>query len=105
MRMVGKKLGVRHVLEGSVRKGGSRLIITVQLIEVLTRNHLLADKFDGALEDVFELQDRITEGVVGAIEPFVVPAEIERAKRKRTENLDAYNLYLKALPLAWTRSP
>jgi TolB-like protein len=101
MRTVGRELGARYVLEGSVRKGGNRLRITAQLIETETGNHLWAEKYDGALEDVFDLQDRITEGVAGAIEPSVRLAEIERARRKRPDNLDAYDLYLQALPHAW----
>ncbi len=101
VRTVGRELGARYVLEGSVRKGGDRLRITAQLIEAETGNHLWAERYDGALEDVFDLQDRITAGVVGAIEPSVRQAEIERAKRKRPENLDAYDLYLRALPHAW----
>jgi adenylate cyclase len=101
VRTVGRELGVRYVLEGSVRKAGNRLRITAQLIETTTGNHLWAEKYDGALEDVFDLQDRITEGVVGAIEPSVRQAEIERARRKRPDSLEAYDLYLQALPHAW----
>jgi adenylate cyclase len=97
VRLIGRQLGVRYVLEGGVRKSGDRLRITTQLIEAATANHLWAEKFDGQLADVFDLQDRITEGVVGAIEPSVRGAEIERASRKRPENLDAYDLYLRAL--------
>jgi TolB-like protein len=98
IRQVGRELGVRYVLEGSVRKAGSRVRITGQLIEAETGAHLWADKFDGALEDVFDLQDRITETVVGVIEPNVRRAEIERARRKPPDNLGAYDLYLRALP-------
>jgi len=105
VRNVGRELGARYVLEGSVRKGGSRIRITAQLIEAATGNHLWADKYDGALEDVFDLQDRITEGVAAAIEPSLRQAEIERARRKRPDNLDAYDLYLRALPHAWVWSP
>ena len=83
-----------------MRKGGDKLRITGQLIEADSGKHIWADKFDGALADVFDLQDTITAAVVGAIEPSVVRAEIERVKRKRTENLDAYDLYLRALGLA-----
>jgi tetratricopeptide (TPR) repeat protein len=75
------------------------------LIETETGNHLWAEKYDGALEDVFDLQDRITEGVAGAIEPSLRQAEVERARRKRPENLDAYDLYLRALPHAWAWAP
>lgn len=98
IRQVGRELGVRYVLEGSVRKAGARLRITAQLIEAETGAHLWADKFDGALEDVFDLQDKITEAIVGTIEPNLRRAEIERAKRKRPENLDAYDLFLRAMP-------
>jgi TolB-like protein/Tfp pilus assembly protein PilF len=101
VRTVGRELGVRYVLEGSVRRGGDRLRITAQLVEAETGNHLWAERYDGALEDVFDLQDRITEGVVGAVEPSVRLAEIERARRKRPDSLDAYDLYLRALPHAW----
>jgi TolB-like protein len=101
VRTVGRELGARYVLEGSVRKGGNRLRINAQLIETETGNHLWAEKYDGALEDVFDLQDRITEGVAGAIEPSLRQAEIERARRKRPDSLDAYDLYLRALPHAW----
>ena len=102
VRTVGRELGVRYVLEGSVRKSSNRIRITAQLIETATGNHLWAERYDGALEDVFDLQDRITEGVVGAIEPSLRLAEIERARRKRPESLDAYDLYLRALPHTWS---
>jgi tetratricopeptide (TPR) repeat protein len=98
IRQVAKELGVRYVLEGGVRKSGTRLRITGQLIDAATGAHLWAARFDGAIEDVFDLQDRITEKVVGAIEPTLRKAEIERARRKPVENLDAYDLYLRALP-------
>jgi len=105
VREIGRSLGVRYLLEGSVRKGGNRLRITAQLVEAETGSHLWAEKYDGSLEDVFELQDRIAEGVVSAIEPSIRRAEIERARRKRPENLDAYDLYLRALPHAWAFAP
>ncbi len=101
LRQVGRELGARYVIEGSVRKGGNRLRITAQLVEAGTGNHLWAERYNGTLEDVFDLQDQITEGVVGAIEPSVRLAEIERARRKRPDNLDAYDLYLRALPHVW----
>jgi adenylate cyclase len=101
VREVGRALGVRYVLEGSVRRSGQRLRITAQLAESATGQHLWADKYDGASEDVFDLQDRITADVVGAIEPSVQRAEIERARRKRPDSLDAYDRYLRALPHAW----
>jgi len=105
LRQVGRELSARYVIEGSVRKGGSRLRITAQLIETTSGNHLWAEKYDGTLDEVFDLQDRITEGVVGAIEPSVRLAEIERARRKRPDSLDAYDLYLQALPHAWAYTP
>ncbi len=105
VRQVAKELGVRYVLEGSVRKAGNRLRITGQLIDAATGGHLWADRFDGALEDVFDLQDKITASVVGAIEPTLRKAEIERARRKPVENLDAYDLYLRALPHVYAIRP
>ncbi len=98
VRQVGRELGVRYVLEGGVRKAGNRVRITVQLLEAETGAHLWADRFDGALEDVFELQDQITDRVVGIVEPSLRQSEIEHSRRKRPENLDAYDLYLRALP-------
>jgi adenylate cyclase len=97
IKQVGRELGVRYVLEGSVRKGFGRLRITAQLIEASSGAHLWAEKFDGALEDVFELQDAVTERVVGAIEASVNQAEINRSRAKPTRNLDAYDYYLRAL--------
>jgi adenylate cyclase len=97
IRQVGRELGVRYVLEGSIRKSGNRVRITGQLIEAATGNHVWADKFEGDLKDVFELQDRITETVVAAIEPSLQIAEIRRSSFKPTDNLDAYDLYLRAL--------
>jgi adenylate cyclase len=98
IRDVAEKLGVRYVLEGSVRKGGNRVRITGQLIDAESGTHLWADRFDGELEDIFELQDKVTESVVGAIEPSLRMAEIERSKRKPPGDMDAYDLYLRALP-------
>ena len=97
IRQVGRELGVRYVLEGSVRKAGQRLRITGQLIEAETGAHLWADRFDSVLEDVFDLQDRVTMAVAGAIEPSITQAEIRRANRKPTENLQAYDWLLRAL--------
>jgi adenylate cyclase len=99
VKQVSRELGVRYVLEGSVRKGGNRVRITAQLIDATNGAHLWADRFDGALDDVFELQDKVASGVVGAIEPRLRQSEIERAHRKPTESLDAYDLYLRALAL------
>jgi len=97
VRKVGSELGVGYVLEGSVRKAGERIRIATQLIETEAAAHLWADKFDGSVADVFDVQDQITTEVVGAIEPSVRKAEIERAKRKRPDDLTAYDLYLRAL--------
>jgi TolB-like protein len=105
VRQIGSELGVRYVLEGSVRRGGNRLRISAQLVDTATGNHLWAEKYDGAIQDIFDLQDQIAEGVVSATEPSIRRAEIERAKRKRPENLDAYDLYLRTLPHAWAFSP
>src|SRR5262245_32013573 len=97
VKQVGRELGVRYVLEGSVRKAANRMRITGQLVDGATGVHLWAERFDGGLGDIFDLQDRVTESVVGAIAPAVEKAEIERAKRKPTESLDAYSLYLRGL--------
>src|SRR5262245_47272819 len=97
VKQVARELGVRYVLEGSVRKAGNRVRITGQLIDTATGAHIWADRFDGALDDIFELQDEVSSSVVGAIEPKLRLAEIERARRKPTESLDAYDLYLRAL--------
>jgi TolB-like protein len=99
VKQVGRELGVRYVLEGSVRRAGKRLRITGQLVDAATGAHLSADRFDGALEDIFDLQDQMTHHVVGAIAPKLEQAEIERAKRKPTESLDAYDFYLRGLGL------
>jgi TolB-like protein/class 3 adenylate cyclase/Tfp pilus assembly protein PilF len=96
VRQVAKELGVRYVLEGSVRRAGARLRITAQLIDGDTGAHLWARNFDGAVADVFDFQDHITESVVGVVEPHIRHAEIERSRRKRPESLDAYDLFLKA---------
>jgi len=105
VKRIGRELGVRYVLEGSVRKAGQRVRITAQLIDALSGTHLWADRFDGALEDVFELQDKVALSVAGIIEPTLRQAEVERARRKRPESLDAYDLYLRALPFAYTSMP
>jgi TolB-like protein/class 3 adenylate cyclase len=105
VKQVGRELGVRYVLEGSVRKAGGRVRIIAQLIEAETGAHLWADRFEGSLEDVFDLQDRVAFGVAGVIEPTLRQAEIERARRKRQDNLDAYDLYLRALPFAFVGMP
>jgi TolB-like protein/tetratricopeptide (TPR) repeat protein len=106
VKLIGRELGVRYVLEGSVRKAGSRVRITGQLIDASTGMHLWADRFEGQLEDVFDLQDQVTASVVGAIAPKLEQAEIERASRKPTESLDAYDYFLRGVSAVhqWTRS-
>ena len=98
VRQVGRELGVRYVLEGGVRKSGARLRVSAQLVDAETGAHLWADKFDGELKDVFELQDQITDRVVGVVEPNLRKSEMERSRQKRTESLEAYDLFLRALP-------
>jgi TolB-like protein len=102
VRQVGRELGVRYVLEGSVRRAGSRVRFTAQLVDTATGNHVWGEKYDGQAEDLFDLQDRITEAVVGILEPTIQLAEIERTRRKRPENLGAYDYYLRALALTDT---
>jgi adenylate cyclase len=101
VKQVARELGVRYVLEGSVRKAANRVRITGQLIDTASGAHIWADRFDGTLDDIFELQDQVAGGVVGAIEPKLRSAEIERAVRKPTESLDAWDLYLRALALRY----
>jgi adenylate cyclase len=105
IRKVGRELGVRYVLEGSVRRAANRVRITGQLVEAETGRHIWAERYDRAIDDVFALQDEITLSVVGAIEPSLRQAEIERVKRKRPEHLDAYDLVLRAMPLALASMP
>lgn len=97
VKRVGRELGVRYVLEGSVRKAANRVRITGQLIDATSGVHLWADRFEGSLDDIFELQDQIATNVVGAIAPQLERAEIERALRKPTESLDAYDYYLRGM--------
>jgi TolB-like protein len=97
VKQVAQELGVRYVLEGSVRAAGNRVRITGQLINTTTGAHIWADRFDGALDDIFELQDRLASSVAGAIEPKLRQSEIERTSRKPTANLTTYDLYLRAL--------
>src|SRR5262249_4237497 len=94
---VGRELGVRYVLEGSVRKAGSRVRITAQLIDAANSAHLWADRFDGSLEDVFELQDNVAVSVAGVVEPTLQAAEYRRSAAQSTSDLTAYDLYLRAL--------
>ena len=97
VKQVGRELGVRYVLEGSVRRAGSRIRITGQLIDAATAVHIWADRFEGGLEDIFDLQDRVAASVVGAIVPQLRQAEVERAKRKPTESLDAHLCLMRGL--------
>jgi TolB-like protein/class 3 adenylate cyclase len=97
VKQVARALGVRYVLEGSVRKALNRVRITGQLIDTASGAHIWADRFDGALDDIFALQDQVASSVVGAIEPRLRHSEIERAGRKPTDSLDAYDLYLRSL--------
>lgn len=101
VRQVGRELGVRYVLEGSVRRGGDRLRFTGQLIDATSGVHIWADRFEGSKDDVFGLQDQITESVVAAIEPTLQLAEIKRLKHKSPTNLDAYDLVLRAQQLEY----
>jgi TolB-like protein/class 3 adenylate cyclase len=105
VKQVGRELGVRYVLEGSVRKAGERVRITGQLIDASTGAHLWADRFEDGLEDIFDLQDQVTASVVSAIAPKLEQAEIERAKRKPTDSLDAYDYFLRGMASLhqWTR--
>jgi TolB-like protein/class 3 adenylate cyclase/tetratricopeptide (TPR) repeat protein len=97
IKQIGRELGVRYVLEGSVRKSGSRVRITGQLIDAVTGAHLWADRFDGSLENIFELQDQVAVSVAGVIEPTLVSAEIHRSTARRTDDPTVYDLYLRAL--------
>ena len=97
VKQIGRELGVRYVLEGSVRKAANRVRITGQLIDATTGAHLWAERFEGNLDDIFELQDQVAMSVVGAIAPQLERAEIERAKRKPTGNLNAYDYYLRGM--------
>jgi pentatricopeptide repeat protein len=104
VKQVGRDLGVRYVLEGSVRKAGGRVRITAQLIEAEIGTHLWADRFDGSLEDVFELQDKVASSVAGIIEPALHAAETARSARRPTADLTAYDLYLRAYAMVWSVS-
>ncbi|MBY3384023.1 winged helix-turn-helix domain-containing protein [Rhizobium laguerreae] len=98
IRDIANALGVRYILQGSVRRHGDRLRVALQLIDAEADTHLCVDRFDGNMSNLFDFQDRITEAVVGLVEPKVRKAEIERARRKHPDSLDAYDLYLRALP-------
>jgi adenylate cyclase len=102
VKQVGRELGVRYVLEGSVRKAGNRVRITVQLIDATTGAHLWADRFDGSLEDIFDLQDKVASSVAGVIEPALQVAETARSAGRPTNDLTAYDLYLRAYAMFWS---
>jgi len=101
LRQAAKELGVRYLLEGGVRRQYKRVRVTAKLLDAAAGSHLWAERFDGNADDIFDFQDKITESVVGLIEPKIRLAEIERARRKRPDSLDAYDLYLRALPLVY----
>jgi len=105
VKQVGRELGVRYLLEGGVRKAGDRIRISAQLVEAENGAHLWAEHYDRLLGDIFALQDEITMSVIGAIEPSLRKAEIERVKRKRPDSLDAYDLALRALPFLYSAMP
>ena len=105
VRQVGRELGVRYVLEGSVRKASGRVRIAGQLVDAESGRHIWAERYDRPLDDMFALQDEITLNVIGAIEPSLRRAEIERVKRKRPGDLDAYDLVLRAMPFVDTAMP
>jgi adenylate cyclase len=99
VKRVGRELGVRYLLEGSVRRGGNRVRISAQLIEAETGAHLWADHFDGSLEDVFDLQEKVATSVAGVIEPALQAAETARSARRPTTDLSAYDAYLRAFAM------
>ena len=102
VRDIGKELGVAYLLEGSVQKAGNRLRIIVQLIETEGGAHVWSSRYDGTLDDIFDLQDRITEQVAGAIHPSIRSAEVERSRRKRPQDLGAYDYAMRAMPHCWS---
>jgi TolB-like protein len=97
LKQVGRELGIRYIVEGSIRKSGEIIRVTAQLVDA-SGSHIWAERYDRKLTDIFEVQDEITQSIAGALEPALKLAEIERSKRKRPEHLDAYDLYLRALP-------
>ena len=105
VRQVARELGVQYLLLGSVRKSGGRLRVTAELIDGSDGGHLWADRYDSGLEDIFDVQDRLTEAIVGAILPNLRATEIERARRKRPESLGAYDCVMRAMPAVWAHDP
>jgi adenylate cyclase len=105
VRVVGHDLGVRYVLEGSVQRSGDQVRVTGQLVETETAAQVWAERYEGTLANIFALQDEMTMHVIGALEPTLRKAEIERARRRRPDSLDAYDLFLRAMPFASTAMP
>lgn len=105
LRQVSRELGVRYVLEGSFRRSGQRIRVTAQLIDGTDGSHIWADRYNGEIEDIFDVQDQVTEAIVGAIQPSIRLNEIERARRKRPDSLDAYDCVMRAMPIAWSNDP
>jgi len=105
VRQVGKELGVRYIVEGSVRRVGERVRITAQLVETESGNHIWSNKIDGAVTELFDLQDRMAAEVASAIQPSIRRAEVERARSKRPENLAAYDLVMRSFPHLWAHRP
>jgi adenylate cyclase len=103
VRQVSRELGVRYILEGSVRRAGNRVRIIALLIDASTGSHIWTERYDGDVADIFDLQDRVTEAIVGALEPTITLSEIERAKRKRPDSLDAHDCVMRALPAIWSQ--
>lgn len=105
VRQVSRELGVRYVLEGSFRRSGRRIRVTAQLIDGTDGSHIWADHYNGEIEDIFDVQDQVTEAIVGALQPSIRSNEIERARRKRPDSLDAYDCVMRAMPIAWSNDP
>jgi adenylate cyclase len=105
VRQIARELGVRYVLEGSVRRSGEKIRVTAELIDGSDGSHIWADRYQGQIEDVFDLQDRLTEAIVGALEPSIRSSEIARARRKRPDSLDAYDYVMRAMPAVWSTDP
>jgi adenylate cyclase len=105
VRQISRELGVRYILEGSVRRGNRRVRVTAQLLDGTDGSHIWADRYDGELEDIFDLQDQLTSAIVGAIQPSIRSHEIERARRKRPDSLDAYDYVMRAMPTVWSNNP
>ncbi len=105
VRQIAQELGVRYVLVGSVRKSGLRIRVTAELVDGSVGGHIWADRYDSQVEDIFDLQDRLTEAIIGAILPNIRATEIERARRKRPDSLDAYDCVMRAMPTVWSNDP